>query len=194
VYYNDTLAPHWDILEQSHVATGDLQTTITWQTLMDFKDKHDPAKHLPEFKLAQKIADSKACTKEFLKHTYLRLDFSPFVPASSCMAISTTGTIHGNYSNAYREATLVPMLKQYLQSKHNWDLPTLNHINWQWFQKSTTLYRHASKNHLTKLVYNQLPTPARLLKQCGKHWSQPTCPQCNNDQLETFDHMISPRD
>ena len=73
VYCNDTLTPNWDVLEQSHVATLDLPSTITWQTLMDFKDKYDPAAYPRSFALAQKIVDSKACTKEFLTNTYAYL-------------------------------------------------------------------------------------------------------------------------
>ena len=35
-------------------------------------------------------------------------------PTNRLLAISTTGTIHRYYPNAYREATLAPMLKKYL--------------------------------------------------------------------------------
>ena len=190
VYCNETISPNWDILEQCFVSTQDLDIQITWQTLMDFKLENHRLDFSPLFSFDSRIDHLKTHTKEYLGKYYQRIDYSPFLPSSSCMLISTTGTIHEHYHSAYREAVNVTALHQYLSSKHGWSPLTLSDINWQWFQKATSLYRHASANHLTKLIYDQLPTPARLQKQGGKRWISATCPHCQSESLETFDHML----
>ena len=190
VYANETLSPNWDIMEQSFHSLTDLAIQISWQTLMDFKQQFQRLDYSPLLSFDSRIDHLKTHTKDFLEKYYQRIDYSPFLPSSMCMLISSTGTIHQNYHTAYREAVTIPALHHYLRTKHKWSPPTLADINWQWFTKATSLYRHASSNHLTKLVHNQLPTPDRLQKQGGKHWSSAICPHCQSDSRETFDHML----
>jgi hypothetical protein len=190
VYCNETLTPDWDILEQSFVSLQDLEIPLTWQTLMDFKRLYHRLDYTPLFLFESRIDTLKTRTKEFLENFYQRIDFSPFLPASSCMLIASHGTIHQHYHTAYREAVTVPALHQYLCSKYSWTPSTLSDVTWQWFTRAACLYRHASKNHLTKLIYNQLPTPDRLQKQGGKHWEPAICPHCQSESRETFDHIL----
>jgi len=190
VYCNETLKPDWDILEQSFASLNDLDIPIQWQTLMDFKQHYNRLDYSPLFLFESRIDALKDHTKNFLDKFYQRIDFSPFLPASSCMLIASTGTVHQHYHTAYREAVLVPALHQYLCYKHSWSPTTLSDVNWSWFTKARSLYRHASSNHLTKLIYNQLPTPDRLQKQGGKHWAPAICPHCQTDSRETFDHIL----
>ena len=185
VYCNATLTPDWDILEHSFVSTQKLDIQVTWQTLMDFKQGYHPRlDYSPPFSFDLRVDQLKIHTKEFLENFYQRLDYSPFLPTSLCILLSSTGTIHQTYHTAYREAVNVPALHQY-----EWTPGILSDVNWQWFQKAVSIYRHASSNHLTKLIYNQLPTPDRLQKQGGKHWwTTAICSyHCQSDSRETFD-------
>ena len=190
VYCNETLKPDWDILEQSNASLNDLHLQVTWQTLMDFKTQFHRLDYSPLFSFESRIDHLKDHAKEFLESFYQRIDYSPFLPASSCMLLSSTGTVHQKYHTAYREAVTVPALHQYLSSKYSWTPVIVNDVNWQWFTKARSLYRSASSNHLTKLIYNQLPTPDRLQKQGGKHWASAICPHCQSESRETFDHIL----
>ena len=149
VYCNETLKPDWDILEQSFASLNDLSIQITWQTLMDFKSQYHRPDYNPNFLFESRIDQLKEHTKTFLENYYQRIDYSPFLPSSLCMLISSTGTVHQNYHTAYRTAVTVPALRQYLCSKHSWTSSTLSGLNWQWFTKARSLYCHASSNHLT---------------------------------------------
>ena len=158
---------------------------------MDFKSQYHRLDYSPLFSFESRVDHLKEHTKEFLEKFYQRIDYSPFLPASSCMLLSSTGgTIHQKYHTAYREAVTVPALHQYLCSKYKWSPTTLRDVQWQWFTKARSLYRHASSNHLTKLIYNQLPAPDRLQKQGGKHWMPAICPYCQSESRETFDHIL----
>jgi hypothetical protein len=177
-------------MEQCFISTQALDIQFKWQTLMDFKKQYNCLEYPPPISFESRVDQLKSHTKEFLEKFYQRIDYSPFLPSSSCMLISPTGTIHQRYHTAYRKAVTVPAIHQYLCSKHGWTPLILGDVNWQWFKKAVSLYRNASSNHLTKLIYNQLPTPDRLQKQGGKHWTSAICPHCQTNSQETFDHML----
>jgi hypothetical protein len=105
------------------------------------------------------------------------------------MVYNESESIHSLYNKNFRESATIPALKIYLQNKNNWIPETSNMIQWEWFRQAIRKYKAATPNHLTKLIYNQLATPARKAKAGGQHWHDPICPHCHL-QPESFDHML----
>ena len=97
-------------------------------------------------------------------------------------------TVHRRYPSLYREFATLPITLAYLKKKHDWNENTATTIQWGWFKNATRRYTHATKNHLTKLVYDQLATPRKSVAG-GKAWVISKCPYCHKNE-ETFQHMI----
>ena len=105
------------------------------------------------------------------------------------MVLTNTSTIHSEYNKHFREAATFPALQKYLQERNRWNPGIASTIEWDLFKTAVRSYKAGSTNHLTKLVYNQLATPANKTKAGGQHWQDPTCPHCQQSP-ETFEHLL----
>jgi hypothetical protein len=188
LFCNITLANNWDILEQTHECIKQSQLTITWDNLTEYRKAFQQLTPAP-FSLDQSLTDVRETTRDFARLYPEVQHTSPFLPASRCMLYSETSTFHAAYNKIFREAATIPVLQQYLQDKHNWSQETTDQIQWECLRQAIQKYKAATPNHLTKLVYNQLATPARKSKAGGQHWQDPTCPHCHL-QPESFDHLL----
>ena len=150
LFCNATLANNWDVLEQTHVTKTRSQIQIVWDTVPEYRlrcQKTEP----PPVNLDQSILDTREITMNYIRQNPRPQPISPFLPASRCMLYSETYTVHEAYNIKIREAATIPTLKNYLQGKHNWDNPTTESIQWEWFKQAIRSYKTASANHLTKL-------------------------------------------
>jgi hypothetical protein len=109
--------------------------------------------------LKQRLITTKDIARDYLKTLDSQNTMSPFLPTSQCMLIHDHTTIHGRYNTAYRDAVALPEMISYMKKKHQWQTGTADLIHWKWFKSAVRRHSHASSNHLTKLVYNQLATP-----------------------------------
>ena len=189
-YCNSTLDRDWDIIRQI-VETERLTAhwKPTWIPMHQFLANHKQSdiRELP--KLQQRLFDTKNIAKKYLPTVLMQSKHSPFLPASRCLVSHKLQTIHGRYHTAYRDAVSLPNLFQYLGKKHNWNDNTVTKVHWRWFQHAVRRHSHASKNHLTKLVYNQLATQDQKHITGGKAWVHNKCPYCP-DTNETFQHLL----
>ena len=188
LFCNATLANNWDILEQTHQLITEAQMDIHWKSVHVFRQIH-LQQSPPPFNLDQSLADTREKAMSFLQIDTTQYMFSPFLPSSRCQVYSLTSTINHQYNENYREAATTPPLRQYLQEKNNWTIEQSDSIQWDWLRNAVRTYKGSSRNHLTKLIYNQLATPARKAKAGGQHWTDPTCPHCKLHQ-ETFEHLL----
>jgi hypothetical protein len=190
-FCNSTLTRDWDIIAQLSEAIKDLQPTIlTWLPMKLFLQQCSTMQPKPAYDILQLLKDTKIQAKAYTTTHPIQNQHSPFLPASRCMTIFQDSTIHGNYSTAYREAATLPHLHGYLKNKNRWSDHTVHDIHWSWLQKAIRRHHHASNNQLTKLVYNQLATPDRQSKAGGQTWTVPTCPHCQQQEQETFKHLL----
>ena len=188
LFCNATMANNWDVLEQTHHGIEQSGVRVQWHTITEYRNTHrlhDP----PPFGFDQTLSDTRDRARTYLIHHPEVQRSSPFLPASRCMVLTSTSTIHSDYNMNYRESATVPALKKYLQERNQWSQETMATIEWDLFRMAVRSHQTATPNHLTKLVYNQLATPANKAKSGGQHWSDPTCPHCHQ-QPETFDHLL----
>ena len=189
-FCNSTLTKDWDIIAQISDAIKEIHPSrVVWQPMKVFLQQYGITQPKPVYDIIQLLQDIKIQAKTYAIAHPNHTPHSPFLPASRCMTVFPTGTVHGKYSTAYREAASLPQLHGYLKDKNHWSDLTLQDIHWGWLQKATHRYQHASKNHLTKLVYNQLATPDRQSKAGGHTWATTTCPHCKKEP-ETFTHLL----
>ena len=188
LFCNATLANNWDIMEQTHQLRTQSQMVFNWKTVPDYRQEH-MQQNPPTFNLDQSLADTRDKAKAYLQIDKTQYTFSPFLPSSRCQVYSLTSTINQQYNENYREAATTPPLRKYLQEKNNWTDEQSSFVQWDWLRTAVRTYQGTSRNHLTKLIYNQLPTPARKAKAGGQHWTDPTCPHCQLSP-ETFEHLL----
>ena len=189
-FCNVTLDRDWDIIRQ--IVTTQTQTPNLrpkWVPMQHFLAEHIKSDIQRMPRLRQRLYDTKEIAKKYLPSITIQTQQSPFLPASRCLVHHTQSTIHGRYNKAYREAVSLPELFQYLQKKHTWTDNTATTVHWRWFQNAVRRYSHASKNHLTKLVYNQLATQDRKHTTGGKAWVHNKCPFCPESD-DTFQHSL----
>jgi hypothetical protein len=113
----------------------------------------------------------------------------PEVPAARCTLRINQEPVYSHYTNHIREASSVPDLKRYLQTRHGWNSATAQDISWDWFATAVRKQTLRSNVHLTKLIYDKLPTRFTKYKTGGQTWLTPNCRHCNSVP-ETFDHLL----
>jgi hypothetical protein len=186
-YPNTTLQPDWDLIEEIYSTYQSLSiASVRFTWIKGHQDKDAAYDELPV--AAQYNIDADHLAEEYIDAHPHERPLSPLVPAARCLFQLRNETIHGHYNNKIREAASIPDLHRYLRRKHNWNNQTTRNIQWEWFRLAANNYSHTD-NHLTKLVYEQLPTQAHKSKQGGHTWLSPNCRHCNQ-ALETFDHLL----
>ena len=187
-YPNATLAPDWDLLEMIYSLYRDMNLRTT--PIFRFEQQKSPR----ESKVSPKNLFST------ILHT-LRQDLArrpisigetitdlPSISTSRCSLFIKDKAIHGKYTAHIREAASVPALKGYLRHKYTWTKDATTTVGWKWFSDATRKYSN-QHNHLTKLVYDQLPTRAHKQKQGGQTWLPPVCRHCELHP-ESFEHLM----
>jgi len=186
-YPNATLQPDWDIIEEIHNTYLQLSnTSVQYGWVKAHQDNDTPYEQLSV--KAQYNVDADHLATDYMEANPARRKISPLLPTARCILQIRNKTIHGHYTTAIREAASIPELFGYLRGKHRWTKQTLSNIQWKWLTLAANNYEH-SDNHVMKLVYDQLPTPAYKSKNGGQPWLQINCRHCNQHP-ETFDHLL----
>ncbi len=190
LFCNITLDRDWDIIKQTASTLAECQfTNIQLENLNTFVEQQRTrdVRLLPY--LSQRLIDTKEIAKTKITDINRHDNHSPFLPESRCMLHHSQSTIHGRYTNAYREAATLPAVLSYLSKKQSWPPDTAATIQWTWFKKAAGRNHTSSRVTLTKLIYNQLATQPRKAVTGGDKWINPTCPHCE-DTPETFQHLL----
>ena len=99
--------------------------------------------------------------------------------------LSSHGTVTGKYAEYLRTAATTPPLQTYLMAKYSWTRRVLDSINWDAHRRALKrMYQR--RTHLTKLVFDILPTTSMLNKYDN---GRRTCPSCQC-ALEDRDHIL----
>ena len=99
--------------------------------------------------------------------------------------LSSHGTVTGKYAEYLRTAATTPPLQTYLMTKYSWTRRVLDSINWD-AQRRALKRMYKRRTHLTKLVFDILPTTSMLNKYDN---GRRTCPSCNC-AIEDRDHIL----
>lgn len=186
-YPNATLQPDWDLIEEIHTTYQQINIAkVRFQWIKGHQDKDTPYDELSI--PAQYNVDAGRLATEFLETNLDIRRISPLVPSAKCLLHIRNASIHSHYTKQIREAASIHDLFDYLRRKYDWSKQIIKTIQWDWFQLAANNYSHTD-NHLTKLVYDQLPTQVYKSKQGGQKWLSPSCRLCNQE-LETFDHLL----
>ena len=99
--------------------------------------------------------------------------------------LSSHGTVTGKYAEYLRTAAMTPPLQTHLMAKYSWTMRLLDSINWDAHRRALKrMYKR--RTHLTKLVFDILPTTSMLNKYDNGHSTCPSC-QCAH---EDRDHIL----
>jgi len=186
-YPNATLQPDWDLIEEIYATYQDLNIDqVKYRWIKGHQDTDTPYDELSI--PAQLNVDADRLADEFLETHSSPRPKSPLVPKARCLLQVRDKTVHGHYTETIREAASLHDLFGYLRHKFKWTKQVIQNIKWEWFRLAANNYSHTD-NHLTKLVYDQLPTQAYKSKQGGQTWLSPNCRLCQQEP-ETFDHLL----
>lgn len=191
-YPNATLKKDWDIIETIH-------TTYTTMPLLQhlylkwtrIQDHHLSAKPNTLSRKMQFVVDARKLSEApplIHEDVPASTPSQPFLSTGRCILHIGQELVTDKYKTHIRLAASVPELHDYLRKKNKWSRSTARSINWAWFKQAVHSYgkRH---NHLTKLVYEMLPTTTYKQKNGGQTWLPTTCRHCEA-QPETFDHLL----
>jgi hypothetical protein len=186
-YPNATLQPDWDLIEEIYTTYKHLNIAhVRYIWIKGHQDSDTPYDELSI--PAQFNVDADQLAGEFLEIHPNPRPVSPLVPKARCILQVRDKTVHGHYTENIREAASLYDLYGYLRHKYKWTRQVIHNIKWEWFRLAANNYSQTD-NHLTKLVYDQLPTQAHKSKQGGQKWLSPNCRLCHQEP-ETFDHLL----
>jgi hypothetical protein len=180
-----TLAPDWDVLNESRHSLQDLSFRPTFQHI---KGHHHntPYHNLPL--LAQLNVDADTAAGNFQLQHGCHRPHVPLLPHAGAQLQIDDATITYKYKSFIRNAAHRPPLLQYIQQRNQWTPAiVIQYIDWDAHGLAIRrLFHHHV--HLTKLIHDLLPTnndnesqwkPNRI-KKC------PSCPHPREDR----DHVL----
>ncbi|MFM8621093.1 MAG: hypothetical protein ACKOCL_03650 [Candidatus Nanopelagicaceae bacterium] len=186
-FCNLTLSPDWELIDQGFQRLRSISNKLTYYWAHDQEPCESGTQNIMHESFRPRL-------QQMMKDMQFEDERSkqsiPFYPATKCQLAVNEYAIEANYLQEIREAASLPQFFGYLRTKHAWSLSTQRDVHWEALQRATRGYHQSSAPTLMKLVHGQLATQYRKHITAGQHWISPKCKFCNQNEDETFDHLI----
>jgi hypothetical protein len=175
-------APDWDVL----IEIQDSLEKLPNISLSYVKGHQDRTRSYQELDVMGQLnvdADRKA--SEFQDAHGATRPIVLLMPRTKVHLVGPQGTITSHYGDYLRHAATATPLQEYIRTKYSWDDSVMTSINWEAHRMALKkLYKR--RTHLTKMVFEILPTMAQMNKfDNGRR----TCPSCTCPH-EDRDHIL----
>jgi hypothetical protein len=167
----DVLCPDWDILVEIQYALAHLPG-LRLKYVKGHQDKKTPYAQLPL--LARLNVDADGLAGAFQDRHGQDRPLVLLSPRTHALLHLEEGTVTSSFAATLRHAYCGPPLMEYLRTKNQWTLATVDYINWP--AHGSALRKQIKRRiHFVKYVHDILPTNSHQNKMDkGKR----TCPCC----------------
>lgn len=178
----DCACPDWDILIEIQDALVKLPR-IKLQHVKGHQDRERAYHTLDQ--MAQLNEDADARARQYQDSYGAVRPFVLMALRTKVHLLGHHGTVTRKYDTYLRMAATTPPLRTHLMEKYSWTTRVLDTINWDAHRRAIKrMYKR--RTHLTKLVFDILPTTSLLNKYDNGHRTCPSC-QCSH---EDRDHIL----
>ena len=161
----DCACPDWDILIEIQDSLSKL-SGITLQHVKGHQDREREYHTLDQ--MAQLNVDADARAGQYQDAHGATRPFVLMTPKTKVHLLGRSGTVTGKYDAYLRAAATTPPLRTHMLVKYSWTRRIFDSVNWDAHRRAIKrMYKR--RTHLTKLVFDILPTNSLLNKFDNGH-------------------------
>ena len=178
----DCVSPDWDVLIEIQDSLEKLPS-ISLSYVKGHQDRTRSYQSLDVMGQLNVDADRKA--SDYQDAHGAERPIVLMMPRTKVQMVSAQGTVTSKYADYVRYKATVTPLKEYIMTKYSWDESVMGSINWEAHRRALKKLSKR-RTHLTKMVFDILPTMAQMNKfDNGRR----TCPSCSCPH-EDRDHIL----